>query len=316
MKSKKLIMNILIILLAFIIFVFWYEKNKPEHILDTASLKKSYLVYLITMEREAEFWERVNQGSSDMARFLGITYRWRAPETLNTDRQIEILNQAVNEGAEAILIAVNDAVRLSEPIREAKAKGVVIIYVDSPAEEKAIVTLATNNYQAGRTAGENMISELEFKGVHEGKLGIVSVSLTNRTTILREQGFREVIEEDGRFTLIDTAYTLGDMVASQAAAAHMISENADLVGIFGTNEGSSEGVGNAIQADNNRLVGIGFDRSERNYELLNEGSFKALIDQNPYTMGYLGMSEAYAALEGFDTGPSYINTGVTVLLGR
>lgn len=316
MKSKKLIIDILIILLAFIIFVFWYEKNKSDYILKTAAFNKSHLVYLITMEKQSEFWERVNEGSADMARLLGITYQWRAPETLNTDRQIEILNQVVSEGAEAILIAVNDAVRLSEPIREAKAKGVVIIYVDAPAEEEALVTLATNNHEAGRIAGENMISELELEGIQEGKLGIVSVSLTNRTTILREQGFREVIEADGRFTMIDTVYTLGDPAASQGTAAHMIAENADLVGIFGTNEGSSEGVGNALQADRNRLVGIGFDRSARNYDLLNEGSFRALIDQNPYTMGYLGMAEAYAALEGFDTGPSYINTGVTVLLGR
>ncbi len=316
MKSKKLIIDILIIMAAFIFFIFWYEKSKSDHTINTASINKSYLVFLITMERQSEFWERVNQGSADMARLLNINYQWRAPESLNTDRQIEILNQAVSEGAEAILIAVNDAVRLSEPIREAKAKGVVIIYVDAPAEEEALVTLATNNYEAGRIAGENMVSELELEGIQEGKLGIVSVSLTNRTTILREQGFREVIEADGRFTLIDTAYTLGNPAASQAAAAHMITENTDLVGIFGTNEGSSEGVGNAIQADNNRIVGIGFDRSTRNYELLNKGSFKALIDQNPYTMGYLGMAEANAALEGFDTGPSYINTGVTVLRGR
>jgi len=35
--------------------------------------------------------------------------------------------------------------------------------------------------------------------------------------------------------------------------------------------------------------------------------------QNPFTMGYLGMAEAVAALRGFDTGPQLINTGVTVV---
>lgn len=316
MKFKKPFIDILIILAVFAVFIIWYERNKGDTSISTASTNRDYVVYLITMEKAAQFWNDVNQGAYDMSRLLGLTYIWDAPETLSTDRQIEILNNAVENGADAILIAVNDAVRLSEPVRAAKERGVKIIYVDSPAQEEAIVTLATNNYQAGRIAGENMIIELEASGIQNGRIGIVSVSLTNLTTVNRETGFREVIEEDGRFTLIDTVYTLGDPVASQEAAAQMISQNPDLVGLFGTNEGSSEGVGNAIQADNNRLVGIGFDRSAKNMRLLENNSFRALIEQNPYTMGYLGMAQAFAALKGFDTGPPYINTGVNVLRGR
>jgi ribose transport system substrate-binding protein len=35
--------------------------------------------------------------------------------------------------------------------------------------------------------------------------------------------------------------------------------------------------------------------------------------QNPYTMGYLGMAQAVAALNGYSTGPAKIDTGVAVL---
>ena len=47
-------------------------------------------------------------------------------------------------------------------------------------------------------------------------------------------------------------------------------------------------------------------------KLLNDGSLKVIINQNPYTMGYLGMAEAIAAILGKNTGPEFINTGVTV----
>jgi ribose transport system substrate-binding protein len=40
------------------------------------------------------------------------------------------------------------------------------------------------------------------------------------------------------------------------------------------------------------------------------------IAQNPYTMGYLGMAEALAALKGYDTGPQFINTGVSIITKR
>jgi ribose transport system substrate-binding protein len=75
----------------------------------------------------------------------------------------------------------------------------------------------------------------------------------------------------------------------------------------------SEGIGNAIKADNNRIIGIGFDKSDKLLQLYNEGSLKALMVQNSYTMGYLGLAEAIAAITGNDTGPSYFNTGISVL---
>jgi ribose transport system substrate-binding protein len=86
--------------------------------------------------------------------------------------------------------------------------------------------------------------------------------------------------------------------------------------LFATNEVTSEGVGTAIKANQNRIVGIGFDKSDLNLKLLDSGSLKAIVVQNPYTMGYLGMAEAFAALKGYDTGPSYIDTGVSVLRKR
>lgn len=318
MKHKKIIINLLVILAAFVLFIWWYERQKNAELFATlpTSLQNNFKIYLITKEKNVEFWEVMNQGAADMSDLLGMQYIWDAPETLDTDEQIRILNNAVNSGADAILLAANDADRLAEPVRVAKEKGVKIIYVDSPAKEEAITILATNNYEAGRIAGENMLDELEFAGIQLGEIGIVSVSLTNQTTLQREQGFQDVIKTDGRFTLLDTVYTLGNPIESQKAAENIIKQNPKLVGLFGTNQGSSEGVGSAIKEDNNRIIGIGFDQSKLNLELLNDNSFKAIINQNPYTMGYLGTAQAFAALMGYDTGPPYMNTGVSVLMKR
>jgi ribose transport system substrate-binding protein len=35
--------------------------------------------------------------------------------------------------------------------------------------------------------------------------------------------------------------------------------------------------------------------------------------QNPFTMGYLGVAQAYAALNDLSTGPAVIDTGVAIL---
>ncbi|MDF2541378.1 MAG: periplasmic binding protein/LacI transcriptional regulator [Herbinix sp.] len=277
----------------------------------------NYRIYLITMDRIDQHWYILNQGAEDMAALLGVTnFIWVAPEVKDNQKQIELLNEAVANGADLIMLAANDPVKISNAIEDAKAKSVLIIYVDSPAYEEAIVTLSTDNYVAGLTAGETMLKQLRADGINSGKIGIIGVNTVTNSTMNREIGFREAIQAAGRYEILPTVYEFGDRLASQVAALKMINENPDLVGLFGTNEGSTIGVGNAIKSSGKHLVGIGFDRSDIILDLVRDGSLHAVLAQNPYTMGYLGMAEAVAALRGLDTGPPMINTGVSIISNR
>jgi ribose transport system substrate-binding protein len=313
MNKRRAIVDLVVILMALALFFTWYNIKENDEAAIPTTLNRYLKVYLITMDKMDQFWYSVNQGAADMASLLGITYIWEAPETKDVDRQIEILNNAVDDGADVIMIAATDPIKISSAIEDAKARGVRIIYVDSPAYEEAIITLATDNYNAGFTAGETMISELGALGKNSGSIGIVGVNTVTDSTVKRENGFRDAIEMNGKYTLLGTEYADGDPVVSQEVAAEFINNNVDLVGLFGTNEGSTVGVGNAIKEINPQIIGIGFDKSGAILNLVREGSLKAVIAQNPYTMGFLGMAEAAAVLKGYDTGPSYINTGVSVL---
>jgi len=113
--------------------------------------------------------------------------------------------------------------------------------------------------------------------------------------------------------MLTTEYKNGDAAASQDTATGFITGNADLVGIFGANEGSTVGAGNAIKASGKPIIGVGFDKSDAILGLIQDGSLQAAMAQNPYTMGYLSMAQAYAALNGLSTGPATIDTGVSVL---
>jgi ribose transport system substrate-binding protein len=250
-----------------------------------------------------------------MAAIAGINYKWDAPDKKDNAKQIECVNNAVADGANLILLAANDPVAISTAVADAKAKGVKIIYVDSPANEAAIATLSTDNYGAGKTAGQTMLKELDGAGKSSGSIGIISVNTATNSTMNREAGFRAAIEADGRFTILTTEYKDGDAAASQEAAAGFITGNSDLVGLFGCNEGSTVGTGNAIKAEAPEIIGVGFDKSDAILGLLKDGSLKAAMAQNPFTMGYLGVAEAYAVINGLSTGPSVIDTGVAVLRG-
>ncbi len=271
-------------------------------------------VYLITMDRMDQHWVSVDQGAKDMAQALGIEYKWDAPDVKDNAKQIEAVNNAVADGANLILLAANDPVAISEAVKNAKDKDVKIIYVDSPANEPSITTLSTDNYNAGKLAGETMLKELEAAGLTSGSIGIIGVNTATNSTMNRENGFKEAIEAKGGYTLLVTEYKDGNAAASQEAAAGFITANDNLVGLYGTNEGSTVGVGNAIKAASGKnIIGIGFDKSDSILGLLQDGSLKAAMAQNPYTMGFLGMAQAYASLKGYSTGPAVIDTGVSIL---
>lgn len=313
MKHRILIIDTLVVLIVTAVFILWHNSTGTEHSAEAISSVRNNKIYLITMDNQDQFWYAMNNGASDMANLLGVTYTWLAPDQKDTEKQIELLNRAVDEGAKAIMIAANDPIRISSAIEDAKAKSVKILYVDSPAYEEAVITLSTDNYLAGSAAARTMLEELAAVGVTSGKLGIISVNKTTDSTLKREQGFRDVINKDGRFTILDTLYENGDPLDSQNAAEGLINNENNLVALFGTNEGSSVGVGNAIKESNKSVIGIGFDKSKPILALLKGGYLKDILVQNPYTMGYLGMAEAVAALLGHDTGPSSLDTGISIV---
>lgn len=276
-------------------------------------VNENYKIYLITMDRSDQFWNIMDNGAREMASMLGVTYEWDAPLTRDVNEQIQIFNNVADAGANAILLAASDPIKISSAVEEAKAMGIKIIYVDAPAFEEAVITLATDNYTAGRIAGENMFYELEEIGATYGSIGIIGVTPENRTTVNREMGFRDYFESFGRYKILETIYTNGNPELAKQATEKYIRENPDLVGIFSTNEGSTLGMGYALRENEINIIGIGFDITEIIQEMIRDNTIKAVLVQNPFTMGYLGVAEAVAALRGFDTGPKFINTGVTVV---
>lgn len=276
-------------------------------------VNENYKIYLITMDKSDQFWMIMDNGAREMASMLGVTYEWDAPLTRDINNQIQIFNNAVAAGADAIMLAASDPLNISTAVEEAKRKGVKIIYVDAPAFEEAVITLATDNYTAGRIAGENMFYGLEEIGLTYGSIGIIGVTPENRTTVNREIGFRDYFKSFVRYQILETIYTNGDPELAKQATEKFIRDNPNLVGVFSTNEGSTLGMGYALRENDINIIGIGFDITAIIQEMIRDNTIKATLVQNPFTMGYLGMAEAIAALRGFDTGPQLINTGVTVI---
>ena len=286
-------------------------KTESKESSEPAKSSESYNVYLITMDQMDQHWVNVDAGCKKAVEELGnIKYTWLAPDVKDDAKQIECINNAVAGGADAILLAANGPDAVTAALEEAEAAGVKIVYVDSAADFPAVKTLATDNKAAGTTAGKEMIAALTAAGITEGKIGVVSVNAATASTVAREEGFRAAFEGT-KFEILETQYGDGDAAKSKDIAANYITQGC--VGIFGTNEGSTVGIGNAIQEAGGTVIGVGFDKSDTILNLIKDGYLVCTMAQNPDVMGYEGMKTAVKDLAGEDTGEDYFDTGVSVI---
>lgn len=288
------------------------EDSEKKADSQAKSSGESYTVYLITMDLTDSYWKSIDDGCQQAVSELGnVTYKWIGPDAHDDAQQSACIDDAVADGANAILIAANSADGVNGSLKKAEEAGCKIIYVDSAASYDCVTALATDNNIAGRTAAETMKKELEEKGITKGTIGVMGVTKDTASCVAREEGFREAFEGTD-FTLADTVYMEDDAANIKNAVKDGLAEK--YVGFFGTNEGTTVSIGEAIKEDGAESVIIGFDTSDAVLSLVSEGIIQATMQQNPTVMGHDGITIAVQALEGTYTETNTkTDTGVTVI---
>ena len=91
---------------------------------------KGQKVVLITLSMD-QHWVNMDKGCKQAAEELGCDYKWIAPDVKDDAKQIECVNNAVADGATAILVAANGPDAITAALEEADQAGVKIVQVDS-----------------------------------------------------------------------------------------------------------------------------------------------------------------------------------------
>ena len=240
-----------------------------------------------------------------------ITYRWAGPDAHDDALQSACVDDAVANGADAILIAANSAEGINGSLQNAAASGCKIVYVDSAASYDCVTALSTDNIAAGKTAGQTMLQSLQAKGITSGTIAVFGVTADTASCVAREEGFRSAFAGTD-FTLTDTIYMQDDVANVKNAVQNGLTQN--YVGFFGSNEGTTVAIGETIQEAGTESTIVGFDTSDAVLSLVSEGIIYATMQQNPKVMGHDGLTIAVQALEGTYTDTNTkTDTGVTVI---
>jgi ribose transport system substrate-binding protein len=256
-----------------------------------------------------QFWQAVRLGSENAARDFDVDITFEGPESESqVDRQIEMLQVALEKNPSAICLAALDSQAVIPLLERAQAAGIPVIGFDSGVDSDIpVTTAATDNLAAAAHAADKMA---ELIG-GEGEVAVIVHDQTSRTGIDRRDGFVNRMEEQyPNITVVDVQYGGGDHLRSTELARAIIQAHPNLKGFFGANEGSIIGVLNAVRELNMEgdLVVIGYDSGQQQMDAIRSGAEAGAITQDPIGIGYKCVEAAVKAING-ESQPDTIDTG-------
>jgi ribose transport system substrate-binding protein len=305
MKNAKLRISAMLLLLAALLL------SACGH---TEGRAAQYKIYLITKSTSTEFWRSVFAGANAARAEYNVNLVIRGPDTEeNYAGQNMYIQEAIRNHADAIVFSAISYTENAAAIDEAAEAGIKIVVIDSDVNSSRVsARIGTDNIQAGRiTAAAALDTDEQHLSV-----GIVNFAQFSRNGEEREIGLREQLEKDPRVEAICTVNSLTDHDAARESATELLREHPEINILIGLNEPLGVGVAEASEELKlkDRVRVISFDSNIRCIELLRHGDVSALIVQNPYAMGYLGVETAWKILEGQSFRPDQlIDTATSII---
>ena len=255
-------------------------------------------VAIVAKSTRTEFWLSVFAGAEAAATEYNIELSITGPETEEDhETQNRMVADAVADGAEALVFSAIDYENNAAAIDAAAESGVRIVAIDSNVDSSAVQTyIGTDNYAAGQMAAQAALDGVE----EQLTVGIVNYDVSSANGQERERGAVDAFEQSGRARVAAVINTLAEAARAQADTAAMLAEHPEINVLLAFNEPTSVGAADAVEgmglAEDVFLVG--FDSNVATIDGLQDGTVDALIVQNPYAMGYLGVESAYRLLSG------------------
>ena len=265
---------------------------------EPAPATTRHKVALVGKSQTSEFFRSVYAGAQAAATEYNLELTISSPEAEEDyETQNQLIADAVAEGAEALVFSAADYENSAQAIDDAAAQGVRIVAIDSNVNSKAVETyIGTDNYAAGQMAAQAALDGMTGRLV----VGIINYDVRSANGQGREQGARETFEESGRARVAAVVNTLAESGRAQADTTAMLEKHPEINVVLAFNEPTSVGAAAAVaQMDlSDRVYLVGFDSNVATVEGLQNGSVDALVVQNPYAMGYMGVESAYQLLAG------------------
>jgi len=258
------------------------------------------------------FWTVVKNAVDIAGKDMGVEVEYRSPETFDMIAMAQLIEAAVQQEPDGLVISLPDGDALRDAVGKAVAAGIPVVSMNSGSDVSAdlgvLFHVGQEEYDAGVAAGKRL-----------RKLGVTRLACVNHEVgnVALDLRFQGVVEGyAGDVLLISTPANTADDVYAKVRAALIADNTINGLITLGASNAGEPALKAVIEAG---LVGqlrlATFDLSPTILEAIRDGVVSFTVDQQQFLQGYLPIVHLalylrYDVLPGgnLPTGPGFVTS--------
>lgn len=277
-------------------------------------------VGLITKDATNPFFVKMHAGATAAANKAGAQLIYAAGKSSSDNAgQITAIENMVTAGVKGILITVADAKAENAAIAQARAKGVLVIALDSPTSPTSAVDalFATNNFNAGVFIGKYARAATKGRKV---TIAMLDEHAGSSVGALRHNGFLKgfgIKNNDKQIACV--ANGGGQQTQSQPAMENCLQKNPNINVLYTINEPSAAGAWTALKKagkTKNAVTIVSVDGGCAGVRNVRAGVIDATSQQYPLRMASLGVAAVVKFANGGTKASGYTDTGLNLIAAK
>lgn len=269
----------------------------------------------------SDFWKLASNGVHKYEQEANIKVDIKMPPTGTVQEQNGFLETLTSDGYRGIAISVIAPDDQVDEINSAASKTNVICHDSDAPKSKRLLYIGTDNYQAGRELGRQIVKLLPSGG----KMAVFVGTFAANNASERLRGIEEEIKGKN-IQIIARKEDNKDMVKAQSNVEDVIVSNQDVNLLCGLWSYNGPAIATAIESagKKGKILAAVFDEEDGTLDGIDKGVVACTVVQKPYQFGYLSAKWLHAlATKGpgaladapanhiVDTGVKVISSGPT-----
>lgn len=234
------------------------------------------------------YFNAMEKGGKEAARDLGVTFVYTGPTTADSAAQIQIVDNLITKGVDALSVAPNDPAAIGPILKKAKDKGIHVYTSDTDAP--GTVREVFVDQALAQDIGYTTMDELAKAMGGAGEYAIVSCGPTaqNLNTWIDYEKKRQLAKYP-RMKLVAIKYAGEDVQQGIVVARDLITAFPNLRGLIGECSTSAPAVAEAVTQMHKigRIAATGISVPSLMRKYVKNGAVKSFVLWDPVKLGYL-----------------------------
>lgn len=265
--------------------------GKPKVALIMKSLANEFF---LTMEQGAKNHQQAHAAEYDLI-CNGIK------DELDVNRQMQLVENMVSQGVQAIVIAPADSKALVAVCQKAQEAGVVVVNIDNKLDDAVLAERGVKIPFVGpdNRKGAKLVADYLATKLQPGDpVAIVEGVPTAFNGIQRKLGFEDAMNAAG-MKIVTSQSGSWEMAKANQVVAAMITEHPELKAVLCANDSMALGAVAALKSANKvgEVLVIGYDGISAVRERIKDGSILGTIEQHADQLAVFGIEYALEMLK-------------------